>query len=134
MVVQRYCSGTLRPALTHRFKARQGHAVQLGENGRINQTLRGTADGYWDHILSFNLAALNEGCAADSHAAVNVSVLETWKVFFLGRNLSRDMWERYAFYMGGWGRGTLSILRLRAWHQTQGGTVPAAGLWWMRLL
>ncbi|KAL0364321.1 UNVERIFIED_CONTAM: hypothetical protein Sangu_0529700 [Sesamum angustifolium] len=87
------------------FKARQGHAVQLGENGRINQTLRGTADGYWDHILSFNLAALNEGCAADSHAAVNVSVLETWKVFFLGRNLSRDMWERYAFYMGGWGRG-----------------------------
>ncbi|KAL0385364.1 UNVERIFIED_CONTAM: hypothetical protein Sradi_2930700 [Sesamum radiatum] len=83
------------------FKAGHGHALQLGENGRINQTLRGTVDGYWDHILSFNLGALNEGCSA----AVNVSVLETWKVIFLGRNLSRDIRERHALYMGGWGRG-----------------------------
>ncbi|KAK4413218.1 hypothetical protein Salat_2734400 [Sesamum alatum] len=87
------------------FKARHGHAVGLGENGRINQTIRGTADGYWDHILSFNLAAMNEGCAADRHAAVNVTVVETSKVFVLGGNLSRDLWERHAFYLGGWGRG-----------------------------
>ncbi|KAI3467697.1 hypothetical protein Pfo_024360 [Paulownia fortunei] len=95
-----------------------GHAVQLGENGKINQTLRGSTDDIWDYVLSFTLAARNEDCT-NNHTAVNVSVhgrsfLERSRVFFLERNFSRKLWGSRAFYLGGLGRGDSVNLEIRS--------------------
>lgn len=92
-----------------------GHAIQLGENGRINQTFKGTDD-YYDYILTFTLAAQNENCF-DNFTAVNVSVLDPRyrydddrsQVFSLGRNLSRQLWISYGFHLGSWGSKKDSI-------------------------
>ncbi|XP_073130917.1 BIIDXI-like protein At5g11420 [Henckelia pumila] len=81
-----------------------GHAIQLGENGQINQTFKGVDDYYSDYILTFTLAAPNEGCLQNS-TAVNVSVLDQRgdyrsQVFSLGRNLSRSLSVNFGFYLG----------------------------------
>ncbi|XP_073314963.1 protein BIIDXI-like [Primulina huaijiensis] len=90
-----------------------GHAIQLGENGRINQTFKGTDD-YSDYILTFTLAAQNENCF-NNFTAVNISVLDPEydddrsRVFSLERNLSRQLWISYGFHLGSWGSKTDSI-------------------------
>ncbi|KZV57714.1 hypothetical protein F511_33115, partial [Dorcoceras hygrometricum] len=90
-----------------------GHAIQLGENGQINQTFKGTDD-YSEYILTFTLAAQSENCF-NNFTAVNVTVLDPesdddrTQVFSLGRNLSRKLWISYGFYLGSWGSKTDSI-------------------------
>ncbi|XP_012851111.1 PREDICTED: uncharacterized protein LOC105970834 [Erythranthe guttata] len=79
------------------------HAVQLGENGTISQTIR--ARGLMEYVLSFNLIPQSEDCA-NNRTAVNVSVHGKYdyshrsKVFSLGRNLSMNLWGSYAFFLG----------------------------------
>ncbi|KAL8037932.1 hypothetical protein ABFX02_11G070000 [Erythranthe guttata] len=79
------------------------HAVQLGENGTISQTIK--ARGLMEYVLSFNLIPQSEDCA-NNRTAVNVSVHGKYdyshrsKVFSLGRNLSMNLWESYAFFLG----------------------------------
>ncbi|KAL3818690.1 hypothetical protein ACJIZ3_004595 [Penstemon smallii] len=46
-----------------------GHAVQLGENGRINQTFKAVGD-VLDYVLTFTLAAQNENCANNHTASI----------------------------------------------------------------
>ncbi|XP_073131161.1 protein BIIDXI-like [Henckelia pumila] len=90
-----------------------GHAIRLGENGRINQTFQGTDD-YSDYILTFTLAAQNENCF-NNFTAVNVSVLDPEyddvrsRVFSLWMNSSRHLWISYGFHLGSWGSKKDSI-------------------------
>ncbi|CAA0825668.1 Protein of unknown function- DUF642 [Striga hermonthica] len=94
-----------------------GHAIQLGENGTINQTISGTND-VLDYVLSFNLAAVNEDCAQDNRTAVNVTVKERYsynersKVFYFGLDFSRNFWEANALYLGQLGTGTTDYINI----------------------
>ncbi|KAG8365892.1 hypothetical protein BUALT_Bualt17G0019200 [Buddleja alternifolia] len=89
---------------------RNGLAVQLGENGKIRQTVRGIEDEYSDYILTFSLVVQNEYCA-NNRTAVNISVhdtrssIQTSKVFVLEKNLSRNLWASYGLFLGSLGKG-----------------------------
>ncbi|KAL7135079.1 hypothetical protein ABFS83_11G069100 [Erythranthe nasuta] len=88
------------------------HAVQLGENGTINQTLRAKGE-ILDYVLNFNLIPQSEDCA-NNRTAVNVTIREKSfpdrsKMFSLGRNLSRNLWESHAFYLGRLGDESINI-------------------------
>lgn len=88
--------------------------MRLGEHGSINQTLRVTGD-VLDYVLSFTLTAQREDCV-NNRTAVNVSVSgeyeERSKVFSLERNLSRNLWESYGFYLGRMGGGDFVNLQI----------------------
>ncbi|KAL2519709.1 hypothetical protein Adt_15956 [Abeliophyllum distichum] len=84
-----------------------GHAVQLGENGKINQTF-GATDDYLQYILTFTLTGRREDCFNNS-TAVNISVPQRSRVFSLQGHFGRNLWETYAFYLGSWGSKVDSI-------------------------
>ncbi|KAL8037931.1 hypothetical protein ABFX02_11G069900 [Erythranthe guttata] len=89
------------------------HAVQLGENGTIKQTLIAKGE-VLDYMLSFNLIPQSEDCA-NNRTAVNVSIngkstyYDKSKVFSLERNLTTNLWESHALYLGRLGDESIDI-------------------------
>ncbi|XP_057494149.1 protein DUF642 L-GALACTONO-1,4-LACTONE-RESPONSIVE GENE 2-like [Actinidia eriantha] len=77
-----------------------GHAVQLGPSGKINQTFRANGN-YMGYLLTFTLAPSNEECFNNS-IAVNVSAPGRSKVFSLERRYGKEMWQSHACYLGSW--------------------------------
>ncbi|KAL7093932.1 hypothetical protein ACP275_11G070000 [Erythranthe tilingii] len=80
------------------------HALQLGENGTINQTFRANTDETYDYVVSFNLIPQSEDCA-NNRTTVNVTLREKpfryrSMAFSLGRNLTTNLWESHAFFLG----------------------------------
>ncbi|CAI9785080.1 unnamed protein product [Fraxinus pennsylvanica] len=84
-----------------------GHAVQLAENGKINQTF-GATDDYRQYILTFTLTARGDDCFNNA-TAVNVSVPERSRAFSILGHFGKNLWETYAFYLGDWGSKRDSI-------------------------
>ncbi|KAK2969293.1 hypothetical protein RJ640_030834 [Escallonia rubra] len=74
-----------------------GHAVQLGPGGKINQTFKDT--GFYYYVLTFILAPASEDCYNNS-TAVNVTAPGRSKVFYLERRYGREMWESHAYSLG----------------------------------
>ncbi|KVH97852.1 Protein of unknown function DUF642, partial [Cynara cardunculus var. scolymus] len=74
-----------------------GHGLQLGPNGTINQTFRST--GSYDYVLTFTLAPSRENCA-NNFTAVNVSGPGTSEVFFFKESLGKESWQTYGFSLG----------------------------------
>ncbi|XP_057774913.1 protein DUF642 L-GALACTONO-1,4-LACTONE-RESPONSIVE GENE 2-like [Salvia miltiorrhiza] len=87
-----------------------GHAVQLGQNGKISQRLTATGNynNALDYIVSFTLAAQNIQCA-NNRTALNVTLRDYLdrnlsRVIYMLKNSSRNAWERHSFkvpQMGG---------------------------------
>ncbi|PWA34955.1 hypothetical protein CTI12_AA614070 [Artemisia annua] len=75
-----------------------GHGLQLGPNGMINQTFK-SYDSY-DCVLTFTIAPSSAECA-NNYTAVNVSAPGVSKVFFYDESLGTEMWQTYAFSVGG---------------------------------
>ncbi|KAI3720404.1 hypothetical protein L6452_21320 [Arctium lappa] len=74
-----------------------GHGLQLGPNGTINQTFKST--GSYDYVLTFTLAPSRKNCANNS-TAVNVSGPGASKVFFFKESLGNEQWQTYGFSFG----------------------------------
>ncbi|PWA49728.1 hypothetical protein CTI12_AA457510 [Artemisia annua] len=74
-----------------------GHGLQLGPNGMINQTFK-SYDTY-DCVLTFTVAPSSGECA-NNYTAVNVSASGASKVFFYDESLGTEMWQTYAFSVG----------------------------------
>ncbi|XP_047321195.1 uncharacterized protein LOC124925265 [Impatiens glandulifera] len=74
-----------------------GHAIQLGQNGRINQTFKTTGNSM-NYVITFTLAVDRVDCMANNNSfALNISTSESFKVFrFLGLYGNRT-WESRAF-------------------------------------
>ncbi|XP_058103313.1 protein DUF642 L-GALACTONO-1,4-LACTONE-RESPONSIVE GENE 2-like [Magnolia sinica] len=89
-----------------------GHAIQLGTDGKINQTFRanGTA---MDYVLTFSLAAGGENCSTST--TVNVSVPGRSSLVALEQRYGSEEWESHACYLGRWGANSGPInLNLRS--------------------
>ncbi|XP_071709647.1 protein BIIDXI-like [Rutidosis leptorrhynchoides] len=71
-----------------------GHGVQLGPNGMINQTYK--SDGSYDYVVTFTLAPSSIECA-NSSTAVNVSGHSSSKIFYFRESLGTEMWQTYAY-------------------------------------
>ncbi|GJR61528.1 lysine--tRNA ligase, cytoplasmic-like protein [Tanacetum coccineum] len=74
-----------------------GHGMQLGPNGMINQTFK--PDDSYDYVLTFTLASSSAECANNS-TAVNVSGPSVSKVFFFEESLGNETWQTRAYSLG----------------------------------
>ncbi|KDP46284.1 hypothetical protein JCGZ_10124 [Jatropha curcas] len=77
-----------------------GHAIQLGQDGKINQTFSPSAD-YIHYLLTFSLAT-SGGSNCSSNASVGVSASDRPSVFFFKQNYGKEKWESYGVYLGSW--------------------------------
>ncbi|KAJ0436083.1 hypothetical protein HanIR_Chr17g0900491 [Helianthus annuus] len=73
-----------------------GHGLQLGPNGVINQTFK--TDGSYYYTLTFTLAPSSMNCASN-FTAVNVSGSDESKVFIYKESFGSEMWQTYAYSM-----------------------------------
>ncbi|KAL8049215.1 hypothetical protein ABFX02_06G007000 [Erythranthe guttata] len=79
-----------------------GHAILLGQDGKINQTF--TAKGAQMHyLLTFTLARRNQSCS--SNAGLVVSAPDNSGQFSLTRKYGKEPWEVYGHKLGNWGGG-----------------------------
>nr|GEY17590.1 lysine--tRNA ligase, cytoplasmic-like [Tanacetum cinerariifolium] len=74
-----------------------GHGMQLGPNGMINQTFK--PDDSYDYVLTFTLASSSAECANNS-TAVNVSGPSVSKVFYFEESLGNETWQTRAYSLG----------------------------------
>lgn len=86
------------------FPNNGGHAVQLGPNGKINQTFTATDKDVSQYVLSFTLAAQSMDCA-NNRTALNVTLRDVGyrnisTVLYLQEDSRRDLWERHALFLG----------------------------------
>ncbi|XP_062105447.1 BIIDXI-like protein At5g11420 [Humulus lupulus] len=80
-----------------------GHAVQLGEDGIINQTFLASAD-YLRYVLTFTIAPAQTQNCSDSAETV-ISAPDSQGVFSLKQPYGKETWESYGHYLGSWGDG-----------------------------
>lgn len=81
---------------------RNGHAILLGQGGKISQTF--TADGEkMQYLLTFTLASRNQSCS--SNASLVVSAPDSSARFSLTSKYGKDPWEVYGHQIGSWGGG-----------------------------
>lgn len=78
--------------------------MQLGQNGKINQTFKPTKNDVLHYVLTFTLAAQDTDCA-NNRTALSITLRDGWhsntsRVIYLQENLSRDLWESHAFFLG----------------------------------
>ncbi|XP_050204960.1 protein DUF642 L-GALACTONO-1,4-LACTONE-RESPONSIVE GENE 2-like [Mercurialis annua] len=87
-----------------------GHGVQLGQDGKINQTFK-VDDNDYVNMLTFTLAPESKECSNNT-VAVNVSTSARSKVFTLERHYGNEMWESHAFYFESWddGNGFINLV------------------------
>ncbi|KAJ9563976.1 hypothetical protein OSB04_009136, partial [Centaurea solstitialis] len=69
-----------------------GHALQLGPNGTINQTFKST--GNYDYVLTFTLASSGKNCANNS-TVVYVSGPDRSNVFSFKDSIGNEPWQTY---------------------------------------
>ncbi|KAL1206041.1 BIIDXI-like protein [Cardamine amara subsp. amara] len=79
-----------------------GHAVQLGEDGKINQTFIAKGDDL-NYILTFALIRGGQNCS--SSAGLSVSGPDSNAVFSYRDNISKVSWQSYSHNLGRWGNG-----------------------------
>ncbi|THU49756.1 hypothetical protein C4D60_Mb06t12880 [Musa balbisiana] len=94
-----------------------GHAIQLGLNGVIRQTIRLTSI-YAQYILTFSITSVNGSCKAPA-AVLNVSFVGSWfyksSVFLVEGKYGRKSWESHACSLGRMaGEGDPVVLELRS--------------------
>ncbi|KAK7846661.1 BIIDXI-like protein At5g11420 [Quercus suber] len=76
-----------------------GHGIQLGQDGKINQTF--TANGnIINYLLTFTLAPGGQNCSAN--ADIVVSAPDSTMVFSWKQHYGKT-WESYGHYLGTWG-------------------------------
>lgn len=77
-----------------------GHAIQLCQDGKINQTF--IANGaITDYVLTLTVAAGGRNCS--NNADVVISVPDSTKVFSLKQHYGKETWESYGHFLGSWG-------------------------------
>ncbi|XP_018860155.1 uncharacterized protein LOC109021882 [Juglans regia] len=81
-----------------------GHAIQLGQDGKINQTFIANGD-IMDYVLTFTLASVGQNCSANTDIALAVSAPDSSRVFSLKQLHGKETWESYGHYLGSWGDG-----------------------------
>ncbi|KAK6280381.1 hypothetical protein POUND7_020648 [Theobroma cacao] len=74
-----------------------GHAVQLGQDGKINQTFTADAD-YTNYILTFTLAPGGQNCSAN--ADVLVSGPDSQGIFSFKQHYGKEAWQSYGQHLG----------------------------------
>ncbi|ESQ41380.1 hypothetical protein EUTSA_v10016026mg, partial [Eutrema salsugineum] len=79
-----------------------GHAVQLGEDGKINQTFIAKGEDL-NYILTFALIPGGQNCS--SSAGLTVSGPDSSAVFSYRQNYSKVPWQSYSHNLGSWGNG-----------------------------
>lgn len=81
---------------------RNGHAILLGQDGKINQTF--TANGEeMQYLLTFTLARGVQKCT--SNASLVVSAPDSSAQFSLTLKYGKEPWEVYGHQLGSWGGG-----------------------------
>lgn len=76
-----------------------GHAIQLGEDGKINQTINPVAD-YVHYLLTFTLAPGGQNCS--TNANVSVSAPDSNSILSFKQNFGKEKWQTYGLYLGSW--------------------------------
>ncbi|KAK3033474.1 hypothetical protein RJ639_033078, partial [Escallonia herrerae] len=79
-----------------------GHAIQLGQDGKINQTFIANGDSM-SYLLTFALSLGGQNCSAN--ASLVVSAPDTSSVFSWKQRYEKGTWESYGLYLGRWGDG-----------------------------
>ncbi|XP_059624637.1 protein DUF642 L-GALACTONO-1,4-LACTONE-RESPONSIVE GENE 2 [Cornus florida] len=79
-----------------------GHAIELGQDGMINQTFTANSD-LMQYLLTFTLALGGQNCT--SNASLIVSAPDSASAFSLKQNYGKETWESYGHYLGSWGNG-----------------------------
>ncbi|XP_044466918.1 uncharacterized protein LOC123196843 isoform X2 [Mangifera indica] len=79
-----------------------GHAIQLGQDGKINQTFIATGDNM-NYLLTFILAPGGQNCSVNADLAV--SAPDSSGVFSLKQHYGKESWESYGHYLGRWNQG-----------------------------
>lgn len=77
-----------------------GHAIQLGQDGMINQTIIANDD-TMDYLLTFTLAGGGDNCSAN--AILVVSAPDTGKGFVFKHGYVKETWQSYGQHLGSWG-------------------------------
>lgn len=85
-----------------------GHAVQLGKGGKINQTFIINDNSYVEYVLTFSLAPGTEDCSNET-MAVKVSSPHKSGVFSFKGRYGKERWESHAFPLGRWIDQTTNI-------------------------
>lgn len=81
---------------------RNGHAILLQEDGKINQTFVASGE-EMQYLLTFTLARRNHSCTAN--ASLVVSAPDSSAEFSLTLKYGRQPWEVYGHRLGIWGGG-----------------------------
>lgn len=92
-----YVSGSLTVPLPG-----NGHAIELGQDGKINQTFKANGD-LRQYLLTFTLARISQSCS--TNASLIVSALDSESIFSLKEKYGKETWESYGHQLGKWGDG-----------------------------
>ncbi|XP_022928227.1 uncharacterized protein LOC111435121 [Cucurbita moschata] len=78
----------------------KGHAILLGEDGRINQTFIADVD-FLNYLLTFALAPGGQNCS--STAPLLVSAPDSDAMFTFSQHYGKEPWEVHGVFLGSWG-------------------------------
>lgn len=90
---------------------RNGHAILLGQDGKINQTFTANGD-VMQYLLTFTLAQAGQNCKAN--VSLVVSAPDSSMEFSLTQKYSKETWEVYGHRLGSWGDGEYINLILQS--------------------
>lgn len=88
-----------------------GHALQLGEEGKINQTFVATGE-LTDYLLTFTIALGGPDCVAN--ADLLVSAPDSSGVYSFNKNYGKEAWQSYGHFLGAWDDGELVNLVIQS--------------------
>ncbi|XP_017635698.1 protein DUF642 L-GALACTONO-1,4-LACTONE-RESPONSIVE GENE 2 [Gossypium arboreum] len=74
-----------------------GHAIQLGQDAKINQTFQANGD-YMEYILTFTLAPGGQNCSANAN--ITVSGPDNQGIFSFKQHYGKQAWQSYGLYLG----------------------------------
>lgn len=74
-----------------------GHAIQLGQDAKINQTFQANGD-YMEYILTFTLAPGGQNCSANAN--IIVSGPDNQGIFSFKQHYGKQAWQSYGQYLG----------------------------------
>lgn len=78
----------------------KGHAILLGEDGKINQTFTADAD-ILTYLLTFALVPGGHNCSLT--APLQISAPDTDALFSFSQHYGKEPWEVHGVYLGSWG-------------------------------
>lgn len=82
--------------------SRNGHAILLQEDGKINQTFVANGE-EMQYLLTFTLGRRAQNCTAN--ASLVVSAPDSSAQFSLTLKYGKESWEVYGHHLGSWGGG-----------------------------